>query len=67
MAKKIKIDEFHIHEVVHTTFIMSDLWDNHILDHPLIEQNLKFRKEARKISDAIGAFYQLVGAERKVK
>ena len=56
-------DKFGHHEVLHTAFIMSEMWDNYILKHLVVVGNPELRAAAERIGDEIGAFYQLVGGQ----
>lgn len=63
MKNMAATDKFGYHEVLHTAHIMSSMWDKHILEHLAVDSNPELKAAAELISDKIGDFYQLVGAQ----
>jgi hypothetical protein len=55
MAKQ---DDFLKHEVVHSTYLISDLFDRAIVDHKFVAANPHLLKRAQNIAGLLGDLYQ---------
>lgn len=49
------------HELLHTAHIMACMWEEHILNHPVLKNNPELKAEALRIETEILGFYQQVG------
>jgi orotate phosphoribosyltransferase len=56
-------DEFGKHEVVHTTSIIRDMIDDHLLTHDAIRCNPKWLTQAQAAFDAVATLYSTVTAD----
>lgn len=53
-------DKFGYHEVLHTAHIMACNWQDHVVNHGLMETEPDLAAEASRILAEMGNFYQLV-------
>lgn len=49
------------HEIVHTSHIIADIVQKHIIEHKAVKKNKKLMSRACEISDLLGEFYQEAG------
>ena len=56
-------DEFGKHEVIHTSSIIMEMFEEYICDHDAVKDNAEVDEEADKVFSALFDFYQLVGAK----
>lgn len=61
--KTVELDQFHAHEALDRTFLVSEMFDGYVLDHPFIFKNEKLMKEAEEISFAMFNLYQNISNE----
>lgn len=54
-------DPFLAHEALDRVSVLSQHWDNTIVDHPFIASYPKMQDDAKVISDLMGALYQRLG------
>ncbi|MEF0940793.1 hypothetical protein [Rhizobium sp. BR 362] len=52
---------FGCHEAMHTTSLMLDMTDDHLLQHPAILADPEFYRLAGEVHEAIFALYQAIG------
>ena len=52
---------FGCHEAMHTTSLMLDMTDDHLLQHPTILANPEFYRLAGQVHEALFALYQAIG------
>ncbi|ENN87489.1 hypothetical protein RHSP_28830 [Rhizobium freirei PRF 81] len=52
---------FGCHEAMHTTSIMLDMTDDHLLQHPAILADPDFYRLAGEVHEALFALYQAIG------
>jgi hypothetical protein len=57
------LDEFHAHEVLHTTSIIAKLFDEQIEQHAFTQADPALFAAAQRISQDLHDFYQLVGSK----
>ena len=62
MKKKKKLDKFHYHEALDRASIVVDIFDDHVLQHPVVQKHKKLKKKATKLVYAMADFYQLLGS-----
>lgn len=54
------MDEFSYHEAIDRSFIVSEMLEDILLNHPVISKHKKLRKRVEKAADLIGEVYQKV-------
>jgi len=59
--KKIQLDVFHYHEALDRSYVLSDMFSNNILDHPVIKNHLELKKDAEIIAYKLIELYQKIG------
>jgi hypothetical protein len=59
--KKIATDPFAVHEVLHTAHVLSDTFERHIVDHPVVKHRPELKDKADKALEAMLEVYQEVG------
>ncbi|MGM4982353.1 MULTISPECIES: hypothetical protein [Rhizobium] len=52
---------FGCHEAMHTTSLMLDMTDDHLLQHPAIVADPEFYRLAGEVHEALFALYQAIG------
>jgi hypothetical protein len=57
----VKIDQFHRHEVLHTTHIVSAMFEDHVATHAYTLSDPEVLAAAEKVSAALADLYLLVG------
>lgn len=55
------IDEFSIHEVIHTSHLVTDLFDRWVIQHLAVQADPELKAAAVGLGIALADFYQLVG------
>lgn len=63
MEKKDKttLDAFHYHEVLHTLHIMMCNLNDHIIEHPVLDEEKEVKKEVDEALSHLFNAYQLIG------
>ena len=56
-----EIDEFSVHEVIHTAHLLNDAFDRWILQHRAVAFDPVLAPAAESVAEALGDFYQKVG------
>jgi hypothetical protein len=49
------------HEALHTAYLLSDMFDRHLRDHPAVRADPQLAAKAEELSLQLGEFYQAVG------
>lgn len=57
---------FGCHEAMHTTSLMLDMTDDHLLQHPAIVADPDFYRLAGEVHEALFALYQAIGEKHLV-
>jgi hypothetical protein len=57
-----QIYDYGTHEVLHLASVSSDIWSDHILDHPRVKENKAWKEQAQKALDEMFRLYQMIGA-----
>lgn len=52
-----------LHEAVHACSIVADIMERHLLAHPAIANDVRYRAAAQTAADMVGALYQALGRE----
>jgi hypothetical protein len=60
--KKIVLDEFHYHEALDRSYIVSNQVEDLLLEHPVIIKHKNLRKRVKRAMDLLTETYQLVGS-----
>ena len=56
-----KIDQFSVHEALDRCHVINCLLDDHLIQHPFVQQDEEVLRLLCVASDAIGAAYQMIG------
>ena len=60
--KKIgKLDQFYYHEALDRAYIVANMIEDVLVEHPVIEKHKELRKRIKKAQQLILEAYQLVG------
>lgn len=54
-----------LHEALHTTYVVTDMVDRHILEAEAIKVDPALKALAENASEALGELYQAIGAAAK--
>lgn len=52
---------FTIHEALHTTSLVVDLWDREIVEHPALSNKPEIKALAERACEAMAEVYQAIG------
>ena len=56
-----QIDEYHVHEAMDRCSLIASIIEDHLMQHPYVQQNADVRKLLCAASEAINDAYQLIG------
>jgi hypothetical protein len=59
--EKVEINDIQVYEVLHTSSVLMDTFDRHILEHVAVSHTPELKEAATKTLEAMHDFYQLVG------
>lgn len=62
-----RIDPYLAHEALDRCHVIACLLDDHLIQHPFVQQDNDVRKLLCAASDALGAAYQMIGGSRRSK
>ena len=57
-----KVDKWHYHEALHTTYVLREMLEAHISQHPAVMHDKKLSHLCDMADSAIGELYQAIGA-----
>lgn len=55
-------DEFSVHEALDRTYLVAEILDTVLCEHPAIKENSEWLKLVSSAGDSLGRLYQLIGA-----
>lgn len=75
MMEKVKLDDYHYHEVVDRSFVYMDGFYEYVEQHPAVQANPELKEKSEEIMDLMYKFYSLsavyadktLGAEEDIK
>lgn len=59
--KRNKLDKFHYHEALDRAFIVANMTDEYLMQHPVIQKNKELKKRVKKAEILLYEVYQLIG------
>ncbi len=59
--KKVKLDKYHYHEATDRCYIVANMIDNMLIQHPVIHENEELKRKAKKAQEHILEVYQMIG------
>jgi hypothetical protein len=62
MAKHLKIDVFHVHEALDRCSMITLIVNDHLIEHPVIQENKELKELAEKANELLSELYQRIGA-----
>jgi len=57
----VVLDPFYWHEAIDRTYIVIDIIQSHILDHPVFTQTESLKAKAEKAQELLSEVYQEIG------
>jgi hypothetical protein len=63
MEEKIEINQGHYVEALHVAYMVQDMMENYLIEHPVIDQNKELKELVGKAQGIIGEVYQKIGAK----
>jgi len=63
MSKKVKLDKldkFHYHEALDRAYLVLRIFNEYLLNHPVIEKHKELKKSAKEIANILYLFYCLI-------
>ena len=64
MPKRVKLDEFHYHEALHTASVLMETFSTHVAEHPAVTQDKALEKLAEEAVSAMYAAYNAISLAR---
>jgi hypothetical protein len=63
MAKRLSdiLDEFHYHEVMDRTAMLTDMVDSYLVQHPVFKAEKEFAEKIEQAGMLLAEAYQIVG------
>ena len=61
--KKDKYNDGYSHEALHTTYVLMDTFESHVLQSRCCDEFKDVKKQATKAFDALYDLYQLIGGK----
>lgn len=58
-----KLNDGHYHEALDRTYVIQDIIDRQLMDHPAISQTPAWKKIVQQAQDKLGELYLLIGAK----
>ena len=55
------IDNYHAHEALDRTYLVMDMVEIYLLDHPYISSDIDLKEMLEEVSDKLMKVYQLIG------
>jgi hypothetical protein len=65
--KKLKLDEFHYHEALDRTHVVTMIIEDNLVNHPVFEKHKKLQKKIKKAQSILCDVYQAVGSTSFLK
>jgi len=60
--KKIKgLDRFHYHEALDRAYIVANMIDDHLMEHPVVQKHKELKKRVKKAEQLLYDVYQMIG------
>lgn len=61
--EEVKLDSYYAHEAFDRAFMIEDMFDTYLTNHPFVSQIPKLKEQAEKVSEALFDFYQMISNE----
>lgn len=55
------LDEFHYHEAIDRTAVITDMLDRYLIQHPVFKAEKEFSKKIEKAGMLLAEAYQIIG------
>lgn len=62
-TEEVELNVGYAHEALDRAFLMEDMFDGYLVDHPFISQNPHLLEQADKVSEALFDLYQMISNE----
>jgi len=59
--KRNKLDRFHYHEALDRAYIVANMTDDVLFQHPVIQKHKNLKKKVEKAENLLYEVYQLIG------
>jgi|GEM_PF-1443264 len=59
--RKNKLDEFHYHEVLDRTYMINEIIENFLINHPVVKKHKKIETDIENAQDILYEVYQEIG------
>jgi len=56
-----KFDKFHYHEALDRAFIVANMVDEYLMEHPVVQKHKELKKKVKKAETLLYDVYQLIG------
>lgn len=60
--EQIKLDAFYWHEALDRSYMLIDMIQDYLLDHPVFEQNEKLKEKVEQAQMLLSEVYQEIGS-----
>lgn len=58
---KVDLNDIHYQELVHTMHLLENMFQVHVMHHPVVKQTPELKEMAKKTLDCIHEFHQAAG------
>ena len=62
-TKEVELNVGYAHEALDRAFLIEDMFDYYLLEHPFVSQNPHLKEQADKVSEALFDMYQMISNE----
>ena len=62
-----QLDDFHYHEALDRSYLVLEMFNEYVLEHPVIEKHKELKKEADRLSSDLYLFYCSISGYNKNK
>jgi hypothetical protein len=59
----VELNIVYAHEALDRAFLIEDMFDGYLVNHPFVSQNAKLKEQAEKISSDLFDLYQTISKE----
>lgn len=61
--RQVVLDQWYAHESLDRMFLVMEMFNQYVLDHPFVEKTPRLKARAEKLSEDMMKMYQRIGSE----
>ena len=62
-TEEVELNVGYAHEALDRAFLIEDMFDGYLVEHPFVSQNPHLKEQADKVSEALFVLYQMISNE----